>query len=87
MRKAGRGSLVEVLIPCLFIMWRSSSTVVRSKEDSWYWLEVEEGGERGFAEEGRVERILVTLVRKKLLKDSARSAGSLCEGKERVLLL
>jgi hypothetical protein len=43
-RKAGRGSLVEVLMPCFFIKWRSSSSVVRSKEESWNGLEVEEEG-------------------------------------------
>ena len=61
--------------------------MVRLKEDSWHWSEVEEECKRGFVEEGRVERILDTLAKKKLLKDSARSERSLCEGKERVLLL
>ena len=42
-RKSGRGSFVEVLMPCFLIKQRSSSTVVGSKEESWYWVEVDEG--------------------------------------------
>ena len=67
-RKAGRGSLVEVLMPCFFIKWRSSSTVVRSKEESWYWFEVNEVGKmlsvRWSGEVGKHKRISETLDRK-----------------------
>ena len=69
MRKSGRGSFVEVLIPCFLIKSRSSSTVVRSNEESWCWLEVDDEGSKRmslnrFVDEGKLERILETLVRK-----------------------
>ena len=66
-RKAGRGSLVEVLMPCFFIKWRSSSSVVRSQEESWNGLEVNEEGKmsvRWSEEVGKEERISETLVEK-----------------------
>lgn len=91
MRKSGRGSLEEVLIPCFLIIQRSSSTVVGSKEESWCvcWDEAREIGRsvRDFVEEGKLERILETLFKKKLLKELARAEGSSCEGKERLALL
>ena len=91
MRKSGRGSLEEVLIPCFLIIQRSSSTVVGSKEESWCvgWEGSGEIGRsvRDFVEEGKLERILETLLKKKWLKELARAEGSSCEGKERLVLL
>ena len=73
------------------IIQLSSSTVVGSKEESWYvcWDEAGEIGRsvRDFVEGGKLERILETLFEKKLLKELARARGSSCEGKERLALL
>ena len=76
-RNAGRGSFVEVLMPCFLIKQRSSSTVVGSKEESWCMFEVDEwrGGrvsDGRCGEVGKLARILETLVKKYLLKESAR---------------
>ena len=53
-------------------------------------LEVEEdmrGSETRLIDEGRLERILETLFKKKLLKVSARDEGLSCEGRESLFLL
>ena len=64
-------------MPCFFIKQWSSSTVVESKEESWCRFEVDEwrGGrvsDGRSGEVGKLARILETLVKKYLLKESAR---------------
>ena len=64
--------------------------MVRSKEESWNWFEVDEGGEmvsvRWSGEVGKHERMSETLVKKYLLKESARVEGSVCVGKDAMFL-